>query len=378
MTGAGKRGFASVPSGAVIRIGRKSPEFVGTGSWVAVSSRMESDRQQYGDVDRALERHVDREIDLRRGPGQIDVEVRSLDRDRNSDHEILVGRVRVVEEAVEPPFRGIGAVGEPLDLAAEHPLRVVHEIVARRAHRLDPEPLDELEEAIGADPARGNLRLHVADDELGSTDVVPQQAPDPLVTPALLLDLDRVELQAFGVRVGRVDDAAGAGRERAEIEVVRGRGRERHQLAAVEDGYDERHVGPVRRAVVRMVVDDHVAGAPLLAELGEAAVDAPYVARYRARLERRRLARLAELARLVIHDRAAEVLRLADDGRVGHASQLVAHLDGDRVERTAYDCRGDCVDAGSRRAHRAWDRTSTPASPVVPAQAGGTSTVVSR
>ncbi len=100
------------------------------------------------------------------------------------------------------------------------------------AHRLDPEPLDELEEAIGADPARGNLRLHVADDELGSTDVVAQQAPDPLVTPALLLDLDRVELQALGVRVGRVDDAAGAGRERAEIEVVRGRGRERHQLAA--------------------------------------------------------------------------------------------------------------------------------------------------
>ena len=41
IVGAGKRGLASVPSGAEIVIGRNSPEFVGTGSWVAESSRME-------------------------------------------------------------------------------------------------------------------------------------------------------------------------------------------------------------------------------------------------------------------------------------------------------------------------------------------------
>ena len=80
--------------------------------------------------------------------------------------------------------------------------------------------------------------------------------------------------------------------------MVRGRRREADELAAVEDGDDEADVGPVRGAVVGVVVDDDVARLPLLAELGEAAVDAADVAGDRARLERRRLRRLAELARL--------------------------------------------------------------------------------
>ena len=98
--------------------------------------------------------------------------------------------------------------------------------------------------------------------------------PDRLDRPALLLDLDRVELQALGVRVGRVDDAAGARGQRAEVEVVGGRRREADELVAEEDRDDEADVGLVRGAVVRVVVDDHVARAPLVAELGEAAVDA--------------------------------------------------------------------------------------------------------
>ena len=41
IVGAGKRGLARQPSGAVIVIGRKSPEFAGTCRGVAVSSRIE-------------------------------------------------------------------------------------------------------------------------------------------------------------------------------------------------------------------------------------------------------------------------------------------------------------------------------------------------
>ena len=77
------------------------------------------------------------------------------------------------------------------------------------------------------------------------------------------------------------------------------------------------------------------------------------VARDRARLERRRLRRLAELAALGVAEDAAEVLRLADDRGVGHAGQLVAHLDRDRVERAGDDGRGDRVDSRLDRAHRA-------------------------
>ena len=56
-----------------------------------------------------------------------------------------------------------------------------------------------------------DLRLHVADDELGRRMLSRSDAPRPLsLRWPLLLDLDRVELQALGVGVGGVDDAAAA------------------------------------------------------------------------------------------------------------------------------------------------------------------------
>ena len=64
-------------------------------------------------------------------------------------------------------------------------------------------------------------------------------------------DLDRLELQSFGIGVDRIDDAAAARRVRADVEVVRGRDREADQLAAVEHRHAERHVGAVRGAAHR-------------------------------------------------------------------------------------------------------------------------------
>ena len=45
--------------------------------------------------------------------------------------------------------------------------------------------LDQLEKALGADLGGLDLRLHVADHEVGRADVVAQDLPDRVVRPAL-------------------------------------------------------------------------------------------------------------------------------------------------------------------------------------------------
>src|SRR5262249_34897070 len=90
-----------------------------------------------------------------------------------------------------------------------------------------------------------------------------------------------------------------------------------------------------------------------------------------------RLRRLAELASLLVADDAAEVLRLADDRRVGHARELVAHLDGDRVERAGDHPGGDRVDpCGAGYAHCV--STRMPSGSARASQQGGSTIVVSR
>ena len=49
------------------------------------------------------------------------------------------------------------------------------------------------------------------------------------------------------------------GERAADVEDVRGHGREAEVLALVEDRHGHRDVGAVRRAEVRVVVDDDVA-----------------------------------------------------------------------------------------------------------------------
>jgi hypothetical protein len=154
---------------------------------------------------------------------------------------------------------------------------------------------------------------HVAHHHVLGANVVADQLPDPLVAPPFLLHLDRGELQALGICVCRVDDSTSARSQRAQVEVVGGRGGETNKLAAMEDRHAEGDVGLMRGAVIGVVVDDHVSGLPLDAELGEAAVDPAYVAGDRTGLQRRRLRRLAQLTGLLVADHAAEVLRLADD-----------------------------------------------------------------
>ena len=74
--------------------------------------------------------------------------------------------------------------------------------------------------------------------------MVAQHVPDLLVAPALFEDLDRLELQALGIAVDRIDDAAASRRVRADVEMVRRRDRKADQLAASNAGTQNATSGP--------------------------------------------------------------------------------------------------------------------------------------
>ena len=168
-----------------------------------------------------------------------------------------------------------------------------------------------------------------------------------------LVHLDRFELEPLRVGIDRVDDAAAPGGERTDVEVVGGRHRKADEPLAVERGHDERDVRTVARARVGVVVHDDVAGADRVAALGELAQHPLHVPRNGAGLERGGLGGLGEPLSVRVHEPGAEVFRLADDRRVRHAHELVAHLGRDILERTLNDAHGDRVHPAVGAARRA-------------------------
>ena len=176
--------------------------------------RVEQDRSQRHvdrDVDRADERHVDRPVgDLRRGAGEIHGHRVAFDGHRHLDPLVALGRVGIVGEAVDIPLGAVRAVRELLDLLAQHPLGVGHELLAGRLDRLPSPLLEQLDVALRADVAGGDLGLHVADDHVAGADVVPHQPPDDVVLDPPVVDLEGLELEPLRVGVHGVDDAARA------------------------------------------------------------------------------------------------------------------------------------------------------------------------
>ena len=200
--------------------------------------------------------------------------------------------------------------------------------------------------------AGGDLGLHVPHHQIGGADVVSEQLPERFVLHAPVVRLERQELQALGVGVLGVHDPAAAGCQRADVQVVRGGDREAHKLVPEENRDAEGHIGPVRGPVVGRVVDDHVTRMEPLAACLEEGEDAANVAWYRPELQRRGEGRLAQLPPLRVEQRATEVLRLADDARIGHPGQLVPHLDRDALQGTSDHPRGDRIDPGAYRRGR--------------------------
>ena len=250
--------------------------------------------------------------------------------------------------AVDEGLGSVNAVGNVADRAAHQPLGIVHQVFAGAVHRVAAVAAHEVEEALRADLRRGDLSIHVADNQVRDADVIAHHVPDRIVAPALVDDLDRLELQPFGVGVDRIDDAAASRRMRADVEMVRGGDREADQLAAVKHRHAERHVGAVRGAAVGIVVHDHVAGAEYVAARLEALADAADIAGDRPGLQRRRHLALAQLPSLGVGQRRAEILGFADDARIAHAHELVAHLDRDVLQRPLDDGAGDRIDARRR------------------------------
>jgi hypothetical protein len=270
------------------------------------------------------------------------VRARQVDRDLVALHDHLrldAQADAAVARVVVEPARGrlIDAVRDLRDLRAEHPLRVVHPVVARAHHSVDAVALHEPQEAVAPEPAGGEHRVHVAAVHRLGADVVEEHPVEVLVQhaspvpPQAVVELRlRVDVEGVGV-----DARVGA----ADVEHVRRHGREPEQLALVEDRDGDGDVGRVRRAEVGMVVDDHVALLDLVAETVEEPPDVPG---QRADVHRRRVG-LAQLAALGVEDPRTEVLRLADDRRVAHAEEHARHLLRDRVVRAAEHPQGDGI-----------------------------------
>ncbi len=98
---------------------------------------------------------------------------------------------------------------------------MIHKGSAGEVEGLDAIAFDQLGHALGADAGGRHLGVHVADHEIGGADIVAHDLPDHVVFDAAVVDLDRLELQALGIGVDRLDDAAGAGRQSADVEMVR-------------------------------------------------------------------------------------------------------------------------------------------------------------
>ena len=125
--------------------------------------------------------------------------------------------------------------------------------------------------------------------------------------------------------------------------MMRGGHREADKPTVVERGHDERDVGAVARPGIGVVVHDHVAGANLVAAFRHLAKHSLHVAGDGTGLQRGGLGRLREPLTGRIHQAGSEVLGFADDGRVRHSHELVAHLRRDVLERALDDARGDRV-----------------------------------
>ena len=164
-------------------------------------------------------------------PVEVDVQVAAADRHGDLDRQVVVGRVGMVEEAVERPLGPYVPSGSASICVAQRPLgrSMSCSDAARTVSR--PKRSTSSSIALGPEPRGGDLRLEVADDELRAARVLSAMIRQAaLDRAALLLDLDRVEQQPLGEGVRRVDDAAAPRGERAEVEVVGRRRREADEL----------------------------------------------------------------------------------------------------------------------------------------------------
>ena len=240
------------------------------------------------------------------------------DRDLGLHHQRLVGEPVVVDRvlAVE------GALGRLGDGGAHAALGVVLHLGHRRFDLVGAVALAELLYAQHADGIGGELGVEVADGEVGHAHIGGDQALEGAAVPVVLETVARGrEAYALLIDVRGVD--VEAGRAAAEIEMMRHRGAEAHDPAGDEDRREDEHVGNVLAALERVVVDQEVA---FLQRLDRMAFQAgAQRLADRAELHGNELG-LGHRVAVAVHQAGRAVARLAQDGRVGRADQLYAHL----------------------------------------------------
>jgi hypothetical protein len=228
------------------------------------------------------------------------------------------GGAQFIRRAFENGGEGIGHRGR-----AEARAQVLH---SRRTHLRHRD--------LGVDVAGDQRRLSAVGED---------DAFDIGLRDAGVHDLDGWEKEALlehlgGVGGGRTSDRA------AHVRLVRYRARERDKLAAGENRRDERHVGNVRQSAgIGMIGNEYVAVLDsgifraAAIEIENAADQMPVdrgVEEHRRRHDQPPAA---------IEDHAAEIARLANDGRIAGTIEMVVHLIDQACNLVAQDLDGDGI-----------------------------------
>ncbi len=197
--------------------------------------------------------------------------------------------------------------------------------------------------------------MGIAEYQLGDADVVADEAPNRIVAAALVENLEGTQYEAFRIRVRAHDHTDASGLARTDVQVMRRGYRKADQLTGVKYGQTESDVGAVRCTIIGIVVHDNVARLEGVAATLEFFDDSSDITRYRTRLQRRALRAFAKLTAGGIADRCAEILGFSNDAGVGHAHELVAHFDGNVLERTLNDAGRHRVDSCRLPIHIGFD-----------------------
>src|SRR5580704_16028067 len=150
---------------------------------------------------------------------------------------------------------------------------------------------------------------------------------------------------------------------------MRNRSGKADQRGAGNDRRNESHVGHMRQAaVIGMIADEHVAVADIAAvQLENLCHQMPIHRRMKEHRWRH------EQAAVAVEDDAGKVARLADDGRIAGAVEMVVHFLHQAADAIAHDLGGDGVDhVQSTRSKMRLPWRSTKA-----CQPGGTTVVAS-
>ena len=206
---------------------------------------------------------------------------------------------------------------------------MVHDVFAGRLEDLFAIAVDQGHQAFGANAGCGDLGLHIAYHQVRDADVVTQDMPDRDYLFSAVIDLDGLELQALGIGVDGIHDAATARRQGADIQMMGRGGGKGDQRAIIKHRHDKTHVRHMAGATIGVIMHDHVAGIDALAPGRQNFLHAPDIAGDRSRLQGRGLCRFSQTPALNVDQTGAKILRFPNDRGIGHAHQLVAHFNGD-------------------------------------------------